>query len=62
MAKEEQTMRKRQMKKLTLNRETVLNLSPENLAGVQGAAQIREWSDPPMCDPDCTSQTLSCTL
>ena len=55
-------MRKRQMNKLALNRETVLNLSPENLAGVEGAAQIREWSEPPMCDPACTSQTLSCTL
>ncbi|HKV07312.1 MAG TPA: class I lanthipeptide [Thermoanaerobaculia bacterium] len=55
-------MRKRQMKKLALNRETVLNLSPENLAEIQGAAQIQKWSEPPMCDPACTSQTLSCTL
>jgi hypothetical protein len=55
-------MRKRQMKKLALNRETVLNLAPENLTEVQGAGKIVVWSDPPMCEPTCTSQTLSCTL
>jgi hypothetical protein len=59
---EEQTMRKRQMKKLALNRETVLNLSVENLVEVQGAGKVGVWSDPPQCDPACTSQTLSCTL
>lgn len=55
-------MRKRQMKKLALNRETVLNLSMENLVEVQGAGKVGVWSDPPQCDPACTSQTLSCTL
>ena len=55
-------MRKQQMKKLALNRETVLNLSPESLTEVRGAAKIGEWSDPPMCDPACSSQTVSCTL
>jgi hypothetical protein len=55
-------MRKRPMKKLALNRETVLNLAPENLTEAQGAGKIGVWSDPPMCDPACTSQTVSCTL
>lgn len=55
-------MRKQQRKKLVLNRETVLNLSPEVLTEARGAGKIVAWSDPPQCDPACTSQTLSCTL
>jgi hypothetical protein len=56
-------MRKRHQKKLSVNRETVLHLTPEHLEEAKAAAaQIVRWSDPPECDPACTSQTLSCTL
>jgi hypothetical protein len=55
-------MRKQQQKKLSLNRETVRQLATENLVQAKGAGKIAKWSDPPECDPACTSQTLSCTL
>jgi hypothetical protein len=55
-------MRKRHQKKLSVNRETVRHLTPERLEEVQGAGRIATWSDPPQCDPACSSQTLSCTL
>jgi hypothetical protein len=55
-------MRKQHPKKLSLNRETVRKLDAENLTEAKGAAKIVKWSDPPECDPACTSQTLSCTL
>lgn len=55
-------MRKQHRKKLSLHRETVLDLVRENLTEARGAGQLVRWSDPPECDPACTSQTLSCTL
>jgi hypothetical protein len=55
-------MRKRHQKKLALDRETVLRLDADGLKGAQGAGRAVKWSDPPECDPACTSQTLSCTL
>ncbi len=55
-------MRKQRQKKLSLNRETVLHLDAENLKEAQGAGKGAQWSNPPQCDPGCTSQTLSCTL
>jgi hypothetical protein len=61
--KEERRMRKRHLKKLTLNRETVRHLAQEELLEAKAAAgKIAGWSDPPKCDPVCTSQTVSCTL
>jgi hypothetical protein len=55
-------MRKRRQTKLSLDRETVLHLDADNLREAQGAVKVAKWSDPPECDPGCTSQTLSCTL
>jgi hypothetical protein len=62
--KEDRTMRKRYQKKLNLTRETVRHLATEHLSEAKAAGQIAAvtWSDPPECDPDCRSQTLSCTL
>jgi hypothetical protein len=57
-------MKRRHQKKLSVHRETVRHLTPERLEEAQGAGagKIATWSDPPQCDPACTSQTLSCTL
>jgi hypothetical protein len=56
-------MRRRHQKKLSVNRETVRHLTPEHLEEAKAAAAaFVKWSDPPECDPACTSQTLSCTL
>ena len=55
-------MRKKHLKKLKLNRETVRQLTAEHLTEVKAGGRIVRWSDPPECDPACTSQTLSCTL
>jgi len=57
-------MRKRHQKKLSVNRETVRNLTPEHLEKAKAAAdRIAACSDSPDCDPDCGStSTLSCTL
>ena len=55
-------MRKQDQKKLSLNRETVRQLAMDNLKEAKGALKAVKWSDPPECDPACTSQTLSCTL
>ena len=55
-------MRKRSSKRLNLQRETVRQLSPVHLEEAQGAAAEAKWSEAPVCDPACTSQTLSCTL
>jgi hypothetical protein len=55
-------MRKKRQKKLSVNRETVRHLTPEHLEEAKAAAAIAKWSNPPECDPACTSQTLSCTL
>lgn len=61
-------MKKRNVKKLALHRDTVRRLEAKDLA-LAGAANREEvnlvgktWSDPPQCDPACGSQTLSCTL
>ncbi|MFY9825313.1 MAG: hypothetical protein WAM82_28300 [Thermoanaerobaculia bacterium] len=55
-------MRKQHQKKLSLNRETVRQLATGDLMDAKGAGKAVKWSDPPECDPACTSQTLSCTL
>lgn len=55
-------MRKQHQKKLSLNRETLRQLATDNLTAAKGAVKIVTWSDPPECDPACSSQTLSCTL
>ncbi len=57
-------MKRRHQKKLSVHRETLRHLTPEHLeeAKAAAAAAIAKWSDPPACDPACTSQTLSCTL
>jgi hypothetical protein len=55
-------MRKQNQKKLALHRETVRHLATKDLLEAQAAARIATWSDPPQCDPACSSQTLSCTL
>jgi hypothetical protein len=55
-------MRKRNWKKLNLHRETVRQLSPVLLEEAQGGAALAKWSEPPVCDPACTSATVSCTL
>lgn len=55
-------MRKWHPRKLTLSRETLLQLTTDDLAKAKGAGKAGAWSEPPQCDPACTSQTLSCTL
>jgi hypothetical protein len=55
-------MRKHDRKKLTFDRETVRDLTAQRLTEAQGAGKGAVWSNPPQCDPACTSQTLSCTL
>jgi hypothetical protein len=55
-------MKKRDRKKLTIHRETVLDLTAQRLTEAQGAGKGAVWSHPPQCDPACSSQTLSCTL
>jgi|GEM_PF-5894197 len=55
-------MKKKSLKKLTLNRETVRHLVETRLEKVQAGGKVAEWSSPPQCDTACTSQTLSCTL
>jgi len=58
----EAAMNKRNLnKKLTLNRETVRNLTATQLERVR-AGVLAQWSDAPECDPGCTPSTLSCTL
>ena len=55
-------MKRRHQKKLSVNRETVRNLTPEHLEEAKAAAKIATCSDSPNCDPDCGStSTLSCT-
>jgi putative heme iron utilization protein len=57
-------MKRRHQKKLSVNRETVRNLTPEHLEKAKAAAaEIAACSDCQNCDPDCGStSTLSCTL
>jgi hypothetical protein len=55
-------MKKRDRKKLTIHRETVRDLTAQRLTEAQGAGKDAVWSNPPQCDPACSSQTLSCTL
>ncbi len=54
-------MRKPDRKKLTLDRETVRDLTPERLTEAQGGGAGKAVTSN-QCEPTCTSQTLSCTL
>ncbi len=53
-------MRKRHLKKLKLNRETVRHLSGEQLEKAHAGGAGLNPTQPH--DPGCNSQTLSCTL
>jgi hypothetical protein len=59
--KEESIMKKSNLKKLTLNRETVRQLAGEPLEKVQAGNNGGGKPTQPH-DPGCNSQTLSCTL
>jgi len=53
-------MKKRPVKKLTLHRETLKNLTADSLKAAKAGAVVAGSGDE-YCNPTCTS-TLSCTL